>query len=122
MGIAREPFGTLPDGTAIERWRLQNAHGLQLEFLSHGGILSALRVPDRQGRAANILLGLPRLEDYVARSPYFGGLIGRCANRIARARFSLDGAEHALFANDGPNSLHGGKAGFDKRVWSAAEV
>ncbi|MFF3290457.1 aldose epimerase family protein [Streptomyces sp. NPDC003023] len=112
----REHFGTLGDGTRVDRWTLSNG-GTRLRVLSYGGIVQALEIPDRRGRPANVSLGFADLADYVAKSPYFGALIGRYGNRIAGARFSLDGTTHRLPANDGPNSLHGGDQGFDKRVW-----
>ncbi|MDO9712699.1 aldose epimerase family protein [Paracraurococcus lichenis] len=89
---------------------------------TYGGIVAALRVPDRVGHLDNVVLGLPRLEDYVTHSPYFGALIGRYGNRIAGGRFRLDGVDYRLNANDGPNSLHGGRAGFDRQVWSAEAI
>ena len=113
---SREDFGTLEDGTAVERWTVENG-GVRLKALSYGGIVQSLEVPDRRGRLANISLGFEDLESYVADSPYFGALIGRYGNRIARGKFTLDGKEHQLPVNDGPNSLHGGTKGFDKRVW-----
>ena len=118
MAVAKAEYGRLADGTRIDRYTLA-AGGLELDCLTYGGVVAALRVPDRHGRLANVVLGLPSLAEYVARSPFFGGLIGRFANRIGGARFALDGVEYRLAANDGPNSLHGGAAGFDRRVWSA---
>ncbi|MDT0443758.1 aldose epimerase family protein [Streptomyces johnsoniae] len=112
----REPFGRLADGTEVHRWTLSRG-GTRLRVLSYGGIVQSLEVPDRDGRAANVSLGFDRLDPYVADSPYFGALIGRYGNRIAEGRFTLDGAEYRLPVNDGPNSLHGGDIGFDKRVW-----
>ncbi|GAA4889636.1 aldose epimerase family protein [Streptomyces coeruleoprunus] len=112
----KEPFGTLADGTRVHRWTLENG-GTRMKVLSYGGIVQSLEIPDRYGRYANVSLGFERLEDYVASSPYFGALIGRYGNRIGGSRFTLDGREYALSVNDGPNSLHGGAAGFDKRVW-----
>ena len=109
-------FGTLADGTEIHRWSLENG-GTRLKVLSYGGIVQSLEVPDRDGRYANVCLGFDRVEDYVAASPYFGALIGRYGNRVARGRFTLDGESHQLSVNDGVNSLHGGAQGFDKRVW-----
>jgi aldose 1-epimerase len=112
----RELFGTLADGTPVHRWTLENG-GTRMRVLSYGGIVQSLEVPDRRGRYANVSLGFDRLEDYVASSPYFGALIGRYGNRIGGGRYTLDGHEYRLSVNDGPNSLHGGAAGFDKRVW-----
>jgi aldose 1-epimerase len=115
-GPRREPFGTLADGREIDRWTLSRG-GTRLKVLSYGGIVQSLELPDRAGRRANVSLGFDRLEPYLTDSPYFGALIGRYGNRIARGRFTLDGTEYQLPANDGPNSLHGGDRGFDKRVW-----
>jgi aldose 1-epimerase len=109
-------FGRLADGTEVDRWSLENG-GTRLKVLSYGGIVQSLEVPDRDGRYANVCLGFDRVEDYVASSPYFGALIGRYGNRIAKGRFTLDGKSHQLSVNDGVNSLHGGIQGFDKRVW-----
>ena len=121
-GLAKEPFGRLADGTAVERYRLTNAGGMEVDVITYGGIVTAIRVPDRDGWPANVVLGLPTLEDYVAKNPYFGTITGRYANRIAGGRFTLEGKEYRLALNNGPNSLHGGKIGFDKRVWKASEA
>ncbi|MEE1930789.1 aldose epimerase family protein [Streptomyces sp. TRM 70351] len=114
--IHREPFGTLPDGRPVDRWTVTGG-GTRLRVLSYGGIVQSLELPDRHGRRANVALGFRDLTDYVAHSPYFGALIGRYGNRIAGGRFTLDGHTHRLPVNDGPNSLHGGDRGFDKRLW-----
>ncbi|MFD9002090.1 aldose epimerase family protein [Streptomyces sp. NPDC059582] len=112
----RELFGTLVDGTKVHRWSLENG-GTRLKVLSYGGIVNALEIPDRHGRYRNVSLGFDNIEDYVAKSPYFGALIGRYGNRIGKGRFTLDGTAHQVSVNDGVNSLHGGAQGFDKRVW-----
>ncbi|MGI5347914.1 aldose epimerase family protein [Streptomyces sp. CA-250714] len=112
----REHFGTLDNGERVDRWTLANG-GTRLRVLSYGGIVQSLEIPDRRGRTANVSLGFDALDDYVADSPYFGALIGRYGNRIAGAKFTLDGTEYQLPANDGKHSLHGGTKGFDKRVW-----
>jgi aldose 1-epimerase len=109
-------FGKLADGTEVHSWSLENG-GTRLKVLSYGGIVRSLEIPDRHGRYANVSLGFDTLEEYVAKSPYFGALIGRYGNRIAQGRFTLDGTRHQLSVNDGANSLHGGAQGFDKRVW-----
>ncbi|PWI07287.1 galactose-1-epimerase [Streptomyces sp. NWU339] len=117
-----ELFGTLSDGTPVHRWTLERA-GTRVRMLSYGGIVQTVEVPDREGRPGNVVLGFSDLEGYVARpEPYLGALIGRYANRIAGARFPLDGRVHTLARNNGPNSLHGGERGFDKRVWDATPV
>ncbi|MFD0003416.1 aldose epimerase family protein [Streptomyces sp. NPDC127178] len=117
-----EHFGTLSDGTPVHRWTLERA-GLRVRVLSYGGIVQSLEVPDREGHAANVVLGFADLEGYVSHpGPYLGALIGRYANRIAHGRFPLDGLTYALDPNDPPNSLHGGARGFDKRGWEMTPV
>ncbi|MEU1806880.1 aldose epimerase family protein [Streptomyces sp. NPDC019937] len=113
----KEHFGTLADGTKVDRWTIENGR-TRLSVLSYGGVVQTLEIPDRHGRRANVSLGFSDLDSYVASSPYFGALIGRYGNRIARGTFTLDGEKYQLPINDGPNSLHGGDKGFDKRVWS----
>ena len=112
----RELFGKLADGTKVHRWSLANG-GTRLKVLSYGGIVQSLEIPDRHGRYRNVSLGFDNIDDYVARTPYFGALIGRYGNRIGKGQFTLDGTSHQLSVNDGVNSLHGGAKGFDKRVW-----
>ncbi|MER6625898.1 MULTISPECIES: aldose epimerase family protein [unclassified Streptomyces] len=117
-----ELFGTLPDGTPVHRWTLERA-GVRVRILSYGGIVQDVEVPDRDGRTGNVVLGFSDLDGYLRYpEPFLGALIGRYANRIAGARFSLAGRDHTLAANNGPNSLHGGERGFDKRVWDASPV
>ncbi|MFD9392344.1 aldose epimerase family protein [Streptomyces sp. NPDC060000] len=117
-----EHFGTLSDGTAVHRWTLERA-GTRVRVLSYGGIVQSVEVPDREGHAANVVLGFADLEGYVTHpEPYLGALVGRYANRIALARFPLDGLTYALAPNDDPGSLHGGERGFDKRVWDVEPV
>ncbi|MFJ8649542.1 aldose epimerase family protein [Streptomyces sp. NPDC093546] len=112
----KELFGTLPDGTKVYRWTVENG-GTRLKVLSYGGIVQALEVPDRHGRYANVSLGFDNLGDYLSATAFFGALIGRYGNRIAGGRFTLDSTAYQLSVNDGPNSLHGGARGFDRRVW-----
>jgi aldose 1-epimerase len=114
------PYGVTEDGQAVERYSLANDAGMRVEILTLGCIIARLEVPDRQGRPANVVLGLDALVDYERRSPHFGAVVGRFANRIARGRFALDGTEYRLETNNGPNALHGGRRGFDKVVWRAA--
>jgi aldose 1-epimerase len=114
--VEKADFGTLPDGTPVHRWTVARG-GTRLRVLSYGGIVQSLEVPDRDGVHANVALGFADLGAYVDRSPYFGALVGRYGNRLARGRFTLDGSTHHTPVNDGPNSLHGGHTGFDKRVW-----
>src|SRR5213082_1687074 len=119
-GIAREPFGSTERGEAVSAYTLKNAHGIELQVLDYGGIIVSLRVPDRTGRLGDVALGFDSLTDYQRGSPYFGALIGRYGNRIARGRFTLDGRGYTLATNNGPNHLHGGVRGFDKVVWKVA--
>ena len=119
-GIARTPFGSTERGEAVSAYTLKNAHGIELQVLDYGGIIVSLRVPDRTGRLGDVVLGFDSLADYQRGSPYFGALIGRYGNRIARGRFSLDGRGYTLATNNGPNHLHGGVRGFDKVVWKIA--
>ncbi|CAL9560788.1 aldose epimerase family protein [Streptomyces sp. enrichment culture] len=117
-----ELIGTLSDGAAVHRWTLRRA-GVRVRILTYGGIVQDVEVPDRDGRAGNVVLGFSGLDGYLRHpEPFLGALIGRYANRIAGARFALDGRTYALEPNNGPNSLHGGAQGFDKRVWDAEPV
>ena len=118
--ITKEPFGVTPEGVPVDRYTLRNGRGMQVRVLTYGGILQAIEVPDRRGRLANVTLGFDSLTDYLERNPYFGCITGRYANRIAGGAFTLDGVTYQLATNDGPNHLHGGNAGFDKKVWAAA--
>jgi aldose 1-epimerase len=117
---AREVFGTLPDGRSVEAFTLVNAHGLELRAITYGGIIVSLKTPDRDGRMADIVLGFDTLAGYLTNAPYFGAIVGRYANRIARGRFTLDGTTYQLATNNGPNHLHGGVRGFDKVLWRGA--
>ena len=114
------PFGALPDGQRVDLITLQNGR-LSCEILTYGGALRSLVVPDRDGRATDVLLGLPTLEDYRTQDKFLGALIGRYANRIGGSHFRLNGKEYSLRANDGKNHLHGGPVGFDKQVWTVTE-
>ncbi|MEV5573765.1 aldose epimerase family protein [Spirillospora sp. NPDC052269] len=122
--ITKEAFGKLADGTSVDRYTLSNEHGMRVRILTYGGIIQMLDVPDRKGRDANVALGFATLKDYVDKNggPYFGALIGRYANRIAKGRFTLDGTTYQLPINNGPNSLHGGIEGFNTKVWKATAV
>jgi aldose 1-epimerase len=115
--VTKAPFGRLPDGAPVECFTLVNAHSLELRALTYGGIITSLSVPDRHGHLGDIVLGHDSLDDYRNDSNYFGAIIGRSANRIAGARFILDGKTYRLTANDGVNHLHGGHRGFDRVVW-----
>jgi aldose 1-epimerase len=117
--INKKAFGTTPDGKPVDLYTLKNKHGMEVCAMTYGGIVVSLRVPDRKGQLDDVALGYDKLDGYLSKSPYFGAIIGRYGNRIANAKFSLDGREYTLAKNDGPNSLHGGTKGFDKVVWAA---
>ena len=116
--VTRQPFGKLTDGRTVELFTLTNAHGVEVRAMTYGGIITVIRTPDRDGRLDDVVLGFDNLAGYLGDSPYFGAIVGRYANRIARGRFTLDGATYQLARNNGPNSLHGGVRGFDKVLWS----
>jgi len=113
------PFGTTPDGRRVALFTLVNTGGVEARIMSYGGTLVSLRVPDRNGRLADVVLGFDDLGGYLGAKGYLGALIGRYANRIGKARFSLGGVDYPLAANEGENHLHGGRVGFDKVVWDA---
>ena len=115
-------YGRTAAGEAVEEYTLTNAQGMEIKFITYGGILTEINAPDRRGRFVNVALGFDRLDKYEGEHPYFGAITGRYANRIAKATFDLDGKTYSLAANDGPNALHGGNIGFDRRIWSAREV
>lgn len=115
------PFGIMPNGKPVEEITLTDG-GLSCGILTYGGALRSLTVPDREGRAVDVVLGFDALEDYLAQDKYLGALVGRYANRIGGSRFSLEGKTYSLPANDGPNHLHGGLRGFDKQLWSVEDV
>jgi aldose 1-epimerase len=115
--VIKEPFGTMPDGTPVEIYTLSDQN-IQARIMTYGGIVVSLRTPDRSGKMDDIVLGFDSLDSYVAKSTFFGALVGRYANRIAKGRFTLEGTIYSLPINNGQNTLHGGK-GFDKVVWQA---
>lgn len=120
--ISSIPFGTIPSGEKVELYRLRNQKGMEARIMTYGGIVTALTAPDRKGHFADVVLGYDSLQGYLKDSPYFGALIGRYGNRIAKGRFTLDGKTYHLATNNGPNSLHGGNVGFDKVVWKVAKA
>jgi aldose 1-epimerase len=119
--ITSQPFGSV-DGQAVHRFTLTSSNRMEVGIITYGGILQSIRVPDRSGELANVALGFDNLAGYADRSPFFGAIIGRCANRIDRGLFTLDGVAHQLPINDGANSLHGGSTGFDRHVWAATPL
>ena len=117
--MTREPFGTTARGAAISVYTLRNARGTELRVLDYGGIIVSLTIADRNGRLDDVVLGYDCLPGYEHGSSYFGAIIGRYGNRIAKGRFTLDGRTYVLARNNGPNHLHGGRNGFDRVVWGA---
>ena len=119
MKIESRPYGQLPSGAEITEYVLTNDRGMRVQVITYGGIITALHIPDRHGDLGDVVLGYDALDGYVKKNPYFGCITGRFANRIAGGRFTLDGTTYQLAINHGPNHLHGGQVGFDKRVWQA---
>jgi aldose 1-epimerase len=120
--IVKSDYATTKDGIKIEKYTLTNANGMAMEVITMGGDILSLTAPDKNGKFADVVLGYTTPELYLEGNPYFfGAVIGRYGNRIAKGKFTLDGKEYQLIVNDGPNSLHGGK-GFDKRVWAATPI
>jgi len=122
MDVKKEAFGRLADGTAVDIYTLTNKAGIEARITTYGAILVSLKLPDRNGAFADVNLGFDGLEGYLGTHPYFGAIIGRYGNRIAKARFTLDGVAYALPPNNNGNTLHGGIRGFDKVVWAAEPV
>jgi len=117
--IARAPFGRLADGADVEVFTLTNARGMEVRTIPYGAVIVSVRVPDRGGRLDDVVLGFDTLDGYTTKSPYFGAVVGRYGNRIAKGQFSLDGRTYQLATNNGANHLHGGLKGFDKALWHA---
>jgi aldose 1-epimerase len=115
--VNRSSFGRMPDGTAVDLYTLANPHGIEIRAITYGAVIVSVRTPDRGGRFADIVLGFDAFDDYLTKSRYFGAVVGRYGNRIAKGRFTLDGRTFQLATNNGVNHLHGGVRGFDKVVW-----
>jgi aldose 1-epimerase len=120
--ITSRHFGTLPTGETVEEYTLTNANGVTLKFITYGGIINELHIPDRHGVKADVVLGFNDLAGYLEPHPYFGTITGRVAGRITGGKFTLDGRNYELLVNNPPNHLHGGALGFDKRLWKAQIV
>src|SRR5580704_6762970 len=117
--MQKQSFGKTDDGQQVDLYTLKNQHGMEAAITNYGGTVVTLKVPDRNGKVDDVVLGYDKLEDYAAGKAYFGAIIGRYANRIAHAQFTLDGTTYTMAKNDGDNHLHGG---FNKRVWTAKDV
>ena len=116
--ITKETFGKTADGQNVDLYTIRNARGFEAKITNYGGIVVSLRVPDRNGKFADVVLGFNDFDSYLKNDPYLGAIIGRYGNRIAKGRFTLNGAEYKLAVNNGENHLHGGIKGFDKVVWT----
>jgi aldose 1-epimerase len=121
MSTSKQPWGQA-DGKEVSLYTLTNANGMVVKITNYGGTVTSIITPDKSGKFENIILGFDSLSPYVKGCPYFGALIGRYGNRIAKGKFTLDGEEYTLATNNGPNHLHGGVKGFDKVVWDAKEI
>ena len=122
MSTDKEVFGKTPDGKQVDLYTLTNTNGIRARITNFGAILVSLEVPDRNGNLADITLGFDKLDGYLGEHPYFGAIVGRYANRIGKAQFTLDGKVYKLAANDNENHLHGGIKGFDKKVWRLEDI
>jgi len=119
--VTKKSFGVMPDSTKVDIYTLVNHSGITMKVTNYGGIITSLIIPDKNGKVVDIVLGYDSLSGYLKATPFFGALIGRYGNRIAKGKFTLDGTDYVLATNDGPNHLHGGVKGFDKVVWDAEE-
>jgi aldose 1-epimerase len=120
--MKKEAFGQTKEGTPVDLYTLTNGKGMTVKITNYGGIVTSIVVPDSAGNPGDVVLGFDSLSGYLKEHPFFGALVGRYGNRIAKGRFKLDGKEYKLATNNGPNHLHGGIKGFDKVVWQAEEV
>jgi aldose 1-epimerase len=120
--VNKEPFGETPEGKRVDLYTLENANGVTVQIMTHGATIVSLNVPDRNGKMADVVLGFDNLTDYISDSPYFGCVVGRVGNRIARGKFHLNGETYTLAINNDLNHLHGGLKGFDKQVWKAKVI
>jgi aldose 1-epimerase len=121
LSVSKQSWGKA-DNKEVSLYTLTNANGMVVKISNYGGTVTTIMVPDNKGKFENVVLGFDSLSTYQRGCPYFGALIGRYGNRIAKGKFTLDGKEYTLATNDGPNHLHGGKKGFDKVVWDATEL
>ncbi len=120
--VSSSVFGHLPDGQAVNLYTLKNASGSYVSIMDYGATVVDLVVPDRDGKLGDVSLGFDTFEPYLTKSPYFGAVVGRYGNRIAKGKFTLDGKSYQLALNNGPNTLHGGTKGFDKRHWDGKVI
>jgi aldose 1-epimerase len=119
QGAMMKPFGKTEQGEAVELYTLKNASGMEVDIITWGATVTRISVPDRQGTMGDVTLGFDTVAPYLQPHPFFGSTVGRYGNRIAKGRFTLNGVEYKLATNNGPNHLHGGVRGFDRRLWKA---
>ena len=119
MQIEKQSFGATPEGREVFKFTLKNNRGMEVDIITYGAIISAIRVPDRNKEPGDVVLGFDTLEEYLGDHPYFGAMVGRVCNRVGKSRFELDGKLFQITANEGENQLHGGLKGFDKQLWTA---
>lgn len=122
MKIEKSAFGETEEGKLVHLYTLTNKNGVEVQITNYGAIVVSLKVPDRHGKFGDVVFGYDNLDDYIKDKSYFGAIVGRYGNRIAKGKFTLDGVEYTLPVNDGENSLHGGLKGFNKVVWNANEI
>ncbi|MBN2009031.1 galactose mutarotase [candidate division KSB1 bacterium] len=120
--ITQQPYGTLQDGTAVEQFTLTNVNGMTVKIINFGAIITDIIVSDKAGKLGSVVLGYNDLAGYEGDASFYGAIVGRYANRIAKGKFTLDGVEYTLATNNPPNALHGGPKGFYKKVWTAAPI
>jgi aldose 1-epimerase len=120
--VSKQPFGKTPDGQQVDLYTLRNTRGAEAQIMNYGAIVVSLKVPDRNGKFDDVVLGFKDFDGYLKNDPYFGAIVGRYGNRIAKGRFTLNGVEYKLATNNGENHLHGGIKGFDKVVWTGREM
>tara|TARA_B100000287_G_scaffold435407_1_gene503551 strand:+ start:2008 stop:3168 length:1161 start_codon:yes stop_codon:yes gene_type:complete len=119
VSITKSFYGKTKDNKKVDLYSFKNENGMQVDIINYGGIITSLKVPDKNGETEDIVLGYNKLEDYINENPYFGSIIGRYGNRIAKGKFNLNGNQYTLATNNDENHLHGGNIGFDKVIWEA---
>ena len=122
QNVQKEDFGKTPDGQQVFLYTLRNSSGMEVKVTNYGARITSIKVPDKNKKFADVVLGFDNLAGYLADEPYFGAVVGRYGNRIAHGAFTLDGKQYHIPLNDGPNALHGGKVGFDRRVWNGKDA
>ena len=119
VSITKSFYGKTKDNKKVDLYSFKTENGMQVDIINYGGIITSLKVPDKNGETEDIVLGYNKLEDYINENPYFGSIIGRYGNRIAKGKFNLNGNQYTLATNNDENHLHGGNIGFDKVIWEA---